>query len=54
MSGMTMRENMICGLTGMLDNITEELEDLKRLAANDEYTQQDLLDGIDLLLSKLM
>jgi hypothetical protein len=54
MSGLSMRESAICGITGMLDNITEELEDLKRLAANDEYTKQDLLDGIDLLLSKLM
>lgn len=54
MSGLSMRENAICGITGMLDNITEELEDLKRLAANEDYTKQDLLDGIDLLLSKLM
>lgn len=54
MSGMTMRENIICGLNGMLDDITAELEDLKRLAANEDYTKQDLLEGIDLLLAKLM
>lgn len=54
MSGLSMRENAICGITGMLDDITTELEDLKRLAANEDYTKQDLLDGIDLLLSRLM
>ena len=54
MSGLSMRENAICGITGMLDDITAELEDLKRLAANEDYTKQDLMDGIDLLLSKLM
>ena len=54
MSGLSMRENAICGITGMLDDITAELEDLKRLAANEDYTKQDLLEGIDLLLAKLM
>lgn len=49
-----MRENAICKITGMLDDITAELEDLKRLAANEDYTKQDLLEGIDLLLAKLM
>lgn len=54
MSGLTVRENIISSLNGVLDDITTELEDLKRLAANEDYTKQDLLDGIDLLLSRLM
>ena len=54
MSGLSMRENAICGITGMLDDITAELEDLKKLAENEDFTKQDLVEGIDLLLSKLM
>lgn len=54
MSGLTMRENMICGLTGMLDDITAELENLKRRAADEDYSRQDIIDDIEMLLSKLM
>lgn len=54
MSGLTMRENMISGLTGMLDDITAELENLKRRAADEEYSRQDIIDDIEMLLSKLM